>query len=705
VLALALVAASLFVVPVAATAPAGRSVAVVDARVLEAKGPTTALVHVRPEFRIADGIAAAGRAGAAIGSSYDAIGVFVAYGSAGMFRDLGRSPSIEGIEANRRLHYDTDTSHEATRGQDVLDGTVTLPGGTIIDGLGVGVAIVDSGVDGTHPDLADRMGGNVKIVCTVTGSQPGADPAVEGNLGQCRGPKVAVPMDDTDSSTGSGHGTHVAGIVAGTGAASDGRYHGAAPGATIYGVSSGTATSVENALDGLNWVLENHDQVTPDIKVVNNSWSVCCGARFRDSQGLDALWDMQDALIAEGVTLVFAAGNDGGDGGTATTSGTCSNPVPGLVCVAGYDDGDTGTRNGIIWSGSSRGKRYPYAGAQQQDTFPHTLTWPDVAAPATGIVSTCRAHMPYACLASKTDPPNSYATATGTSMAAPHIAGIVAQLYQADPELTPADVENVLEDTAYKFLWGSAYGEYPDPTNSDDTTSFEKGHGLVDVVAALNSVLGTGSPDPDPTPSPSPTPTPQPGGTTFYFHSSAPVGNVDDVRTRLREETGWQNLGLGGRTSFSTVAPTKATASTYHPVAGKTTASGREVNPELYPYWTGQITEGVEALDLRFWARGPASYATGEVSYLVSVDVGSRRYNLPIVTRSVPVGSAEATLIEASFRTMIVGGSEVPLDLPAPESDETFTVVIRPSGPNGVGGYIEFDSIDRPSGFTINSGI
>jgi serine protease AprX len=72
-------------------------------------------------------------------------------------------------------------------------------------------------------------------------------------------------------------------------------------------------------------------------------------------------------------------------------------------------------------------------------------------------------------------------------MAAPHIAGIVAQLYQADPALTPARVEDVLEDTALKFTNGAPY--QADPLNPDSTASFDKGHGLVDVVAAVESLL------------------------------------------------------------------------------------------------------------------------------------------------------------------------------------------------------------------------
>ena len=75
---------------------------------------------------------------------------------------------------------------------------------------------------------------------------------------------------------------------------------------------------------------------------------------------------------------------------------------------------------------------------------------------------------------------------SGTSMAAPHVTGIVAQLYQRSPGLTPAQVENVLEDTAWKSFGSGQYEA--DPFNGDNTTSYDRGHGLVDALAAIQSL-------------------------------------------------------------------------------------------------------------------------------------------------------------------------------------------------------------------------
>jgi serine protease AprX len=70
-------------------------------------------------------------------------------------------------------------------------------------------------------------------------------------------------------------------------------------------------------------------------------------------------------------------------------------------------------------------------------------------------------------------------------MATPHISGIVAQLFQANPSATPAQVEAAIKATAYKFANGAPYVTDP---SGNGTTSFDKGHGLVDVVAAVAAI-------------------------------------------------------------------------------------------------------------------------------------------------------------------------------------------------------------------------
>jgi serine protease AprX len=470
---------------VPASGASGADAAPVDPLIDEIAVHQGAFVHVRPGASVDAAQAAAGAAGATLGTTYPEIGVFMAYGTADVFHAVALSPAVEWIEANQVLEFFTDTSHQATRGQDVLDGAVKL-GRKKIDGSGVGVAVIDSGIDASHPDLDDRVALNLRVVCTV----PGGLIAIGGGTGlgfsECRGPKAFVSMENTD--VGGGHGTHVSGIIAGTGEASGGTYHGAAPGATLYGIASGTVLTVENAMDGLRWVLDNHDQVDPAIRVVNNSW----GSGHRKADENDALTGamtkLQNALIADGVTVVFAAGNSGGSGSNPTTSVQCVNTTPGNVCVASTYDRDSGDRDGPVSSFSSRGKA-DRIGTAENEADP--TTWPDISAPGQFIISTCRYTLPvcWAHAGQVVDPPNTYSELSGTSMAAPHISGIVAQVYQVRPNLTPARVEDVLEDSAYKFAFdpNDAFdGSYQaDPFNPNDTSSFDKGHGIVDVVAAV----------------------------------------------------------------------------------------------------------------------------------------------------------------------------------------------------------------------------
>jgi serine protease AprX len=414
--------------------------ATIDDEVLSLTGDATVLV-VAERGGDLDAIAAEVDDRVELVSIYPRIDVLLAAGDADALRGLADVPGVLRLEHDAPIEPFTESSHTATRGAELLDGSVTV-GGEIVDGTGIGVAVVDTGVDGLHPDLVDRMGENVKVVPSL------------GLLGG-----TAIPFPESDTLSLGGHGTHVAGIVAGDGTASDGRFHGAATGATIHGVSGGTLVSLHSALEALYWVLENHDSVTPAIRVVNNSWGSSAGNHNPDGSTERAV----AALIDEGVTVVFAAGNDGGDGSTQRTSVQCVNPTPGMICVASYDDGGTGTREGTTSSFSSRGD------ASQPNT------WPDLAAPGSNIVAACRATLPVCATGILgVDDPLHYASLSGTSMAAPHIAGIAAQVLQVNPELTPAEVESILVSTA------TSYGE----------PGYAAGAGLVDAVAAVQAAAG-----------------------------------------------------------------------------------------------------------------------------------------------------------------------------------------------------------------------
>jgi subtilisin family serine protease len=298
---------------------------------------------------------------------------------------------------------------------------------------------------------------------------------------------------DVDNSDGAwGHGDLVAGVAAGFERTTmNGRtVRGVAPGAKLVGLGSGlTRMRVYGVASGLNWVLENHldpcgDGSCPPIKVVNNSWGTTGSVAFNPDAAISKL---ADQLVSAGVVVVFAAGNSGGDGSVNQVSAHARNPTPGVIGVANYDDADLGSRDSDLHASSSRGLK----------TDP--TTYPDLAAPGTDITSAC----PPTALdcypeeevregghdAFDIDP--YYATARGTSLSAPYVAGVAALLLEANPALSPAEIEYMLEDTAYQF----GPDDYvTDPRNPNHTTSFDRGHGLVDVTAALAAALNRPAP-------------------------------------------------------------------------------------------------------------------------------------------------------------------------------------------------------------------
>lgn len=443
---------------------------------LGAAAPTTVFVHGASLAAANDAVAATGMTRV---SSFDRIAVVVATGTAAQVEAAGSEPGVTYLEGNQPIEFsaEAETSHLATRGLEASQ-TLTGPDGSPLDGSGVSVGIIDSGIDPNHPAFADEDGtsvvANLKVVC---------EPLTEAF---CEA--VEVPNSvDTDTLSVGGHGTHVSGIASGRPVelSNGDTVRGAASGSDVVSLSTGAGLVILGADTALNWVLENHAapcgagvsaQECPPIKVTNNSYGPVGGGEFEPQS---ATVKLQRALAAEGVLTVWAAGNDGGDGSESLTNPPGQDPTPGVLSVASYFDQDTGTRDGVVSDFSSRGQ----AGDQS--------TYPDLSAPGEDITSACR---PYLVIcATGLDPRNgpglldigTYNTISGTSMAAPHITGIIAQLFEAYPGATPAQMEEALERSAHQFSDGAAYEADP----SGGVTSFDKGHGLVDVVAA-HALLG-----------------------------------------------------------------------------------------------------------------------------------------------------------------------------------------------------------------------
>jgi serine protease AprX len=287
------------------------------------------------------------------------------------------------------------------------------------DGAGVGVAVIDSGVTPAHDDLRDAAGAQriVHFADFVNG-QTGA-------------------YDDF------GHGTHVAGIIAGNGFDSGSVRAGIAPaaGLVVLKVLDGSGRgSVSDLIAAFDYVLANRVQYS--IRVVN----VSIGAGVYESYDTDLLTLAAKRVVQAGVVVVAAAGNNGTRNGATQYGGiTAPGNAPWVVTVGASTHNGTIDRSDDAIAGfSSRGPAAVDYAAK-----------PDLVAPGVGIESLSSpgsamyATRPSALLPGTIDPGYlPYLSLSGTSQATPVVTGAIALMLQANPSLTPNAVKAILQYTA-----------------------------------------------------------------------------------------------------------------------------------------------------------------------------------------------------------------------------------------------------------------
>ena len=330
-------------------------------------------------------------------------------------------------------------------------------------GKGVTVMVNDSGIDATHEDL--KLGEHV--VENVLGAQ-NILATLANDVGGSSIAPITYLEGQPNTDLGSGHGTHVAGTIGGTGERSNGLYRGVAPGADLVGYGSGAVLLILDAVGGLDYAATNQFSFDSAIRVTSNSWG--------SSGKFDPLNPVNIAtyeLYKRGIVSVFAAGNDGPGEDT-------HNPyaqAPWVISVG------AGEKDGVLTGFSSRGKR----GETSTFTMPDGRQWthlnePTIVATGVDIISTRDLAGALPATAAEQDQANLapahlpfYTHMSGTSMATPHVAGIVALMLEANPHLTAGQVKDIIERTA---------------TNMTGRIYWEAGAGHINAYAAVAEAAG-----------------------------------------------------------------------------------------------------------------------------------------------------------------------------------------------------------------------
>ena len=350
-----------------------------------------------------------------------------------------------------------------------------------VSGVGVNIALTDTGVDSEHPGLEGKHVAGYDAVCFVH-----SDPAC-----YLSGRETDGSYDPDD---GNQHGTACMGMAAATGLEADGtqsEYYGSAPNASLVDVRIGTDIGAgpfenyffeqdvyESALNGLQWIIDNKDTAWPGvdeslhgIDIISLSW----GITSHESGGSDGE-DMHSRILDEateaGVTVSNAAGNDGED--NDGLSGMSASSLS--ITVGATDDKNTVDRgDDTIASYSSRGPR-----RDNGDNNPINELIPEVSAPGTNIIQAEGCVTSGGCSNYLSDASENTYTGrgSGTSYATPSVTGVIALVIEANPDLDPLQIKEVLKQTAERRGGPSA----PD---IDPYWNRDFGYGMVDAYEAV----------------------------------------------------------------------------------------------------------------------------------------------------------------------------------------------------------------------------
>ena len=363
-----------------------------------------------------------------------------------------------------------------------------------VDGSGSTVAVLDTGINDSHPDLVDRVVAHRNFELSYVGDL------------LLTGQQLDTYAEATGESARTddiGHGTHVAGIVAGTGFAAQNRRNnnqGVAPGAKLVDlrIAAGPVQGLvedmgweRNAIAAFDWLVRNRNRKAygaNGIQLSTNSWGLTGADVVYGAPSYDPLREIIELMNERGLHTVFSAGNDGPEDNVQNH--TVPNGLREVISVA------ASCKPGAIQEKCDKPASVNDIGA-----FSSRGPAVDIAAPGVEIVSTVSPNvvgaLAKACLpsefgdevpcafyrgsyggkdASEGDVAANYAlygSLHGTSMAGPHVAGVVALLLQNNPGLSPRQVQVILAATA--------------KDRQRPGRDISSGWGLVDVDRALRA--------------------------------------------------------------------------------------------------------------------------------------------------------------------------------------------------------------------------
>ncbi|MDP6563083.1 MAG: S8 family serine peptidase, partial [Candidatus Thalassarchaeum sp.] len=352
-----------------------------------------------------------------------------------------------------------------------------------VSGRGVNIALTDTGVDNEHPGLSGKFVAGYDAVCYVH-----TDP-------QCLLAGGREEDGSFDPDDGNQHGTACMGMASATGIEADGSqsdYYGSAPNASLVDVRIGTDVGAgpfenylleqefyESAMNGLQWIIDHRDdawagvdEANHGIDIISLSWGITSHENG-GSDGTDMHSRILDDAMLAGVTVSNAAGNDGPD--NDGLSGMSASSLS--VTVAATDDLNTVNRtDDTIASYSSRGPR-----KDNGDGNPLNELVPELSAPGTNIVQAEGCVTSGGCnnfLGGDASDNTYTGRGSGTSYATPAVTGVIALVIEANGNLTPLQIKEILKQTAERR------GE-PSVPDIDPYWNRDFGWGMVDAYAAV----------------------------------------------------------------------------------------------------------------------------------------------------------------------------------------------------------------------------